>query len=167
MNVNNEGGSTAIRGLLINFNKILYFDFPFTRLFFYFLFTRSYSDFLFTRSYSDSLFTGHILTFCFYFLFTRSYSDFLFTGHILTSPIACSLPTLPFLVLKSLYDSSPLTTDDGVLLRRMSLEIWAIHLILACLSVLSHHAPRVPVQGFQQEVGFFVLNVQSSPCETL
>lgn len=73
-------------------------------------------------------------------------------GHILTSPIASSLPTLPFLVLKSLYDSSPLTTDDGVLLRRMSLEIWAIHLILACLSVLSHHAPRVPVQGFQQEV---------------
>lgn len=75
-----------------------------------------------------------------------------FVGHILTSSIACSLPTLPFLVLKSLYDSSPLTTDDGVLLRRMSLDIWAIHLILACLSVLSHHAPRVPVQGFQQEV---------------
>lgn len=74
-------------------------------------------------------------------------------GHILTSPIASSLPTLPFLVLKSLYDSMPLTTDDGVLLRRMSLEIWAIHLILACLSVLSHHLPRVSMPGFQQEVG--------------
>lgn len=98
------------------------------------------------------------------FCITSSYMNFLkeeacikglllsLAGHILTSPIASSLPTLPFLVLKSLYDSSPLTTDDGVLLRRMSLEIWAIHLILACLSVLSHHAPRVPVQGFQQEV---------------
>lgn len=82
------------------------------------------------------------------------------SGHILTSPIASSLPTLPFLVLKSLYDSSPLTTDDGVLLRRMSLEIWAIHLILACLSVLSHHAPRVPVQGFQQEVSDIKLILQ-------
>ncbi|XP_022332916.2 dual E2 ubiquitin-conjugating enzyme/E3 ubiquitin-protein ligase BIRC6-like isoform X4 [Crassostrea virginica] len=83
-------------------------------------------------------------------------------GHILTSPIACSLPTLPFLVLKSLYDSSPLTTDDGVLLRRMSLEIWAIHLILACLSVLSHHAPRVPVQGFQQEAQLILSAMQSA-----
>ncbi|XP_062579414.1 baculoviral IAP repeat-containing protein 6-like [Saccostrea cucullata] len=83
-------------------------------------------------------------------------------GHILTSPIACSLPTLPFLVLKSLYDSSPLTTDDGVLLRRMSLDIWAIHLILACLSVLSHHAPRVPVQGFQQEAQLILSAMQSA-----
>ena len=77
---------------------------------------------------------------------------FIYTGHILTSSIASALPTLPFLVLKSLYDSMPLTTDDGVLLRRMSLEIWALHLILACLSVLSHHLPRVSMPGFQQEV---------------
>jgi len=74
-------------------------------------------------------------------------------GQILTSPLANSLPTLPFIVLKSLLDSSPLTTDDGVLLRRMCLENGALHLILACLSVLSHHPPRVSVPGFQQEVG--------------
>lgn len=54
------------------------------------------------------------------------------------------LPTLPFHVLRALFSSTPLTTDDGVLLRRMALEIGAIHLILACLSALSHHAPRNP-----------------------
>ncbi|GAA6098300.1 baculoviral IAP repeat-containing protein 6, partial [Tachysurus ichikawai] len=64
--------------------------------------------------------------------------------HILQSPSANVLPTLPFLVLRSLFSSTPLTTDDGVLLRRMALEIGAVHLILACLSALSHHAPRVP-----------------------
>ena len=72
-------------------------------------------------------------------------------GHILTSPISNSLPTLPFIVLKSLFDATPLTTDDGMLLRRMCLEIGALHLILACLSVLSHHAPRSNVSGFQQD----------------
>ncbi|KAH0622575.1 hypothetical protein JD844_024985 [Phrynosoma platyrhinos] len=64
--------------------------------------------------------------------------------HILQSPSANVLPTLPFHVLRSLFSATPLTTDDGVLLRRMALEIGAIHLILACLSALSHHAPRVP-----------------------
>uniref|UniRef100_A0A8B9PJH6 Dual E2 ubiquitin-conjugating enzyme/E3 ubiquitin-protein ligase BIRC6 n=1 Tax=Apteryx owenii TaxID=8824 RepID=A0A8B9PJH6_APTOW len=65
-------------------------------------------------------------------------------SHILQSPSANVLPTLPFHVLRSLFSTTPLTTDDGVLLRRMALEIGAIHLILACLSALSHHAPRVP-----------------------
>ena len=73
-------------------------------------------------------------------------------GHILTSSVASSLPTLPFHVLKTLFDGTPLRTDDGVLLRRMTLEIGAVHLVLACLSVLSHHAPRVPIPGFHQEV---------------
>ncbi|NWH73789.1 BIRC6 protein, partial [Piaya cayana] len=71
-------------------------------------------------------------------------SFFLNLGHILQSPSANVLPTLPFHVLRSLFSTTPLTTDDGVLLRRMALEIGAIHLILACLSALSHHAPRVP-----------------------
>lgn len=71
-------------------------------------------------------------------------SDFRPAGHILQSPSANVLPTLPFHVLRSLFSSTPLTTDDGVLLRRMALEIGAIHLILACLSALSHHAPRNP-----------------------
>ena len=33
-----------------------------------------------------------------------------FNFQILTSPLATSLPTLPFIVLKSLFDASPLTT---------------------------------------------------------
>ncbi|KAI9525107.1 Baculoviral IAP repeat-containing protein 6 [Dissostichus eleginoides] len=65
-------------------------------------------------------------------------------SHILQSPSANVLPTLPFHVLRALFSTTPLTTDDGVLLRRMALEIGAIHLILACLSALSHHAPRNP-----------------------
>lgn len=75
--------------------------------------------------------------------FQQGYMLFLL-GHILQSPSANVLPTLPFHVLRALFSSTPLTTDDGVLLRRMALEIGAIHLILACLSALSHHAPRNP-----------------------
>ncbi|XP_044308535.1 baculoviral IAP repeat-containing protein 6 isoform X5 [Varanus komodoensis] len=71
-------------------------------------------------------------------------------SHILQSPSANVLPTLPFHVLRSLFSTTPLTTDDGVLLRRMALEIGAIHLILACLSALSHHAPRVPSSNSNQ-----------------
>uniref|UniRef100_A0A670XUJ7 Dual E2 ubiquitin-conjugating enzyme/E3 ubiquitin-protein ligase BIRC6 n=1 Tax=Pseudonaja textilis TaxID=8673 RepID=A0A670XUJ7_PSETE len=71
-------------------------------------------------------------------------------SHILQSPSANVLPTLPFHVLHSLFSTTPLTTDDGVLLRRMALEIGAVHLILACLSALSHHAPRVPNSGSNQ-----------------
>ncbi|MFT7805918.1 baculoviral IAP repeat-containing protein 6 isoform X6 [Arapaima gigas] len=71
-------------------------------------------------------------------------------SHILQSPSANVLPTLPFHVLRTLFSSTPLTTDDGVLLRRMALEIGAIHLILACLSALSHHAPRVPSASANQ-----------------
>uniref|UniRef100_F7FUX9 Dual E2 ubiquitin-conjugating enzyme/E3 ubiquitin-protein ligase BIRC6 n=1 Tax=Ornithorhynchus anatinus TaxID=9258 RepID=F7FUX9_ORNAN len=71
-------------------------------------------------------------------------------SHILQSPSANVLPTLPFHVLRSLFSTTPLTTDDGLLLRRMALEIGAIHLILACLSALSHHAPRVPNSNLNQ-----------------
>lgn len=79
-------------------------------------------------------------------------------GHILQSPSANVLPTLPFHVLRSLFSTTPLTTDDGVLLRRMALEIGALHLILVCLSALSHHAPRVPNSSLNQaEVGWVLL----------
>uniref|UniRef100_A0A7N9CYR3 Dual E2 ubiquitin-conjugating enzyme/E3 ubiquitin-protein ligase BIRC6 n=1 Tax=Macaca fascicularis TaxID=9541 RepID=A0A7N9CYR3_MACFA len=71
-------------------------------------------------------------------------------SHILQSPSANVLPTLPFHVLRSLFSTTPLTTDDGVLLRRMALEIGALHLILVCLSALSHHAPRVPNSSVNQ-----------------
>ncbi|XP_059157271.1 baculoviral IAP repeat-containing protein 6-like isoform X2 [Physella acuta] len=83
-------------------------------------------------------------------------------GQILTSPIASSLPTMPFTVLKSLFDTSPLTTDDGVLLRRMALEIGVIHLVLACLATLSHHKPRAPLSSFQHETQLILSAMQSS-----
>uniref|UniRef100_UPI00358FA005 baculoviral IAP repeat-containing protein 6 n=1 Tax=Myxine glutinosa TaxID=7769 RepID=UPI00358FA005 len=63
-------------------------------------------------------------------------------NHILQSPSASVLPTLPFQVLRTLLVSTPLTTDDGVLLRRMALDVGALHLLLACLAALSHHSPR-------------------------
>ena len=74
-------------------------------------------------------------------------------GHILSSPVAPSLPTLPFTVLVTLFDSTPLTTDDGVLLRRRTLEIGAVHLLLAFLAILSHHGPRVTNKPAAPEVG--------------
>jgi len=78
------------------------------------------------------------------------------------SSFAAELPTLPFFVLKTLFDQTPLSTDDGVVLRRMTLDIGVIHLVLACLSVLGHHAPRQAIPGFHQEVSivlscFFLL----------
>ena len=79
-------------------------------------------------------------------------------GQILTSQLAGSLATMPMTVLKSLFDSCPLTTDDGVLLRRMALDIGVVHLVLACLARLSHHKPRTPLTSFQQQVSsLFIL----------
>ncbi|KAJ8958620.1 hypothetical protein NQ318_016343 [Aromia moschata] len=40
-------------------------------------------------------------------------------GDIFQSTVADSLPTLPFEVLRKLYDATPLSTDDGRLLRRI------------------------------------------------
>ncbi|KAH9496163.1 Baculoviral IAP repeat-containing protein 6, partial [Bulinus truncatus] len=83
-------------------------------------------------------------------------------GQILTSHIASTLPTMPFTVLKTLFDTSPLTTDDGVLLRRMALDIGVIHLVLACLATLSHHKPRAPLTSFQHETQLILSAMQSS-----
>uniref|UniRef100_A0A2C9JJC5 Dual E2 ubiquitin-conjugating enzyme/E3 ubiquitin-protein ligase BIRC6 n=1 Tax=Biomphalaria glabrata TaxID=6526 RepID=A0A2C9JJC5_BIOGL len=83
-------------------------------------------------------------------------------NQILSSNIASSLPTMPFLILQSLFDSSPLTTDDGVLLRRMALDIGVIHLVLACLATLSHHKPRSPLTSFQHETQLILSAMQSS-----
>ena len=66
--------------------------------------------------------------------------------------MASSLPTLPFTVLRTLYNATPLTTDDGRLLRRMTLDIGVVHLLLGSLSVLSHHAPRKNIPGIHHEV---------------
>lgn len=40
-----------------------------------------------------------------------------------------------------------MTTDDGVLLRRMVVEVGAIHLILSCLSIFSHHNSNISTAG--------------------
>ncbi|PNF18833.1 hypothetical protein B7P43_G01653, partial [Cryptotermes secundus] len=68
-------------------------------------------------------------------------------GDIFSSPVAGSLHTLPFQVLRQLFDSTPLTTDDGVLLRRTTIDIGAIHLLLGCLSVLTHQSQGVNLPG--------------------
>ena len=57
---------------------------------------------------------------------------------VLTTPLAASLPTLPFQVLKQLLESTPLTTDDGLLLRRTTIEVGAVQLLLNCLAVFTH-----------------------------
>ncbi|RZB38740.1 baculoviral IAP repeat-containing protein 6 [Asbolus verrucosus] len=59
-------------------------------------------------------------------------------GDIFQSPIADSLPTLPFEVLRKLYDATPLSTDDGRLLRRISINTGVVHLLLACLGIFTH-----------------------------
>jgi baculoviral IAP repeat-containing protein 6 (apollon) len=68
---------------------------------------------------------------------------FYFSDDIYSLALSSSLPTLPFEVLRQLLDSSPLTTDDGVLLRRMIVEVGAIHLVLNCLSIFTHHNSNI------------------------
>ncbi|XP_053681780.1 baculoviral IAP repeat-containing protein 6 isoform X2 [Sabethes cyaneus] len=63
-------------------------------------------------------------------------------NEIYSLALSSSLPTLPFEVFRQLLDSSPLTTDDGVLLRRMVIEVGAVHLVLNCLSIFTHHNSR-------------------------
>ncbi|KAL0100417.1 hypothetical protein PUN28_019635 [Cardiocondyla obscurior] len=59
-------------------------------------------------------------------------------GEVLTSPLAASLPTLPFQVLKQLLDATPPTTDDGLLLRGTTIEVGAMLLLLNCLAIFTH-----------------------------
>ncbi|XP_044597131.1 baculoviral IAP repeat-containing protein 6 isoform X2 [Cotesia glomerata] len=59
-------------------------------------------------------------------------------GDVFNSQIASSLPTLPFQVLKQLLKATPLTTDDGLLLRRTMVDIGAILLLLNCLAIFTH-----------------------------
>ncbi|XP_059612083.1 baculoviral IAP repeat-containing protein 6 [Phlebotomus argentipes] len=65
-------------------------------------------------------------------------------NEIYSLSLASTLPTLPFEVFRQLLDSSPLTTDDGVLLRRMVIEVGAINLVLSCLSIFTHHSQGGP-----------------------
>lgn len=72
---------------------------------------------------------------------------------IFQTPIADFLPTLPFKVLQKLYDSTPLSTDDGRLLRKISINIGCVHLILACLGIFTHHAQNSPSEKDGQKDG--------------
>ncbi|CAG2059346.1 unnamed protein product, partial [Timema podura] len=73
-------------------------------------------------------------------------------GDIFSSPVASSLHTLPFQVLRQLFDSTLLTTDDGVLLRRTTIDIGAVHLLLGCLSVFTHQSQDINLPGVQHEL---------------
>lgn len=68
--------------------------------------------------------------------------------------IASTLPTLPFEVFRQLLNSSPLTTDDGLLLRRMAIDVGAMHLILNYLGVFTHQSQSYQLTGPQVEVFF-------------
>ncbi|XP_054081324.1 baculoviral IAP repeat-containing protein 6 isoform X3 [Zeugodacus cucurbitae] len=65
--------------------------------------------------------------------------------------VAPSLPTLPFEVFRQLLDNSPLTTDDGMLLRRMVIEVGAMHLVLNCLGVFTHQSQNYQIVSPQNE----------------
>ncbi|CAG0888382.1 unnamed protein product [Cyprideis torosa] len=72
--------------------------------------------------------------------------------NILSSPDAHRLPFFPFESLAGLYSSMPLTTDDGVLLRRTTLEFGALHMILGCLGVLAHQNSQLQLPGLYDEL---------------
>lgn len=72
-------------------------------------------------------------------------------GDVLTSPLAASLPTLPFQVLKQLLDATPPTTDDGLLLRKTTIEVGAMLLLLNCLAIFTHQTSQG--EGSEQKVG--------------
>ncbi|XP_076667240.1 BIR repeat containing ubiquitin-conjugating enzyme isoform X2 [Andrena cerasifolii] len=71
-------------------------------------------------------------------------------GDVLTSPLAASLPTLPFQVLKQLLDATPPTTDDGLLLRKTTIEVGAMLLLLNCLAIFTHQTS--PSDSSEQKV---------------
>ncbi|XP_054283105.1 baculoviral IAP repeat-containing protein 6 [Macrosteles quadrilineatus] len=68
-------------------------------------------------------------------------------GDIMSNPVSSSLPTLPFEVLRQLLESTPLSTDDGVLLRRTALDQGALHLLLSCLAVFTHQPHESVLPG--------------------
>lgn len=79
-------------------------------------------------------------------------------GDVLTSPLAALLPTLPFQVLKQLLDATPATTDDGLLLRKTTIEVGAMLLLLNCLAVFTHQTNQndnseQKITGNQGEAG--------------
>lgn len=66
----------------------------------------------------------------------------LFPEPILSSPAASCLSTLPFHVLRILFQSSELSPQEGAVVHKAAVEVGAIQMVLLCLAVLSHHKPR-------------------------
>lgn len=59
------------------------------------------------------------------------------------SLILNSLPTLPFEILRYLFKSTPLTSDEGMELRISALKHGAIHVVLACLAIFTHQPESI------------------------
>ena len=57
--------------------------------------------------------------------------------------LSASLPAFSFEVLRQMLDSSQLSTDDGISLRKIILEVGALDAILNCLSIFTHHSTDV------------------------
>ncbi|XP_076225750.1 BIR repeat containing ubiquitin-conjugating enzyme isoform X2 [Nomia melanderi] len=63
-------------------------------------------------------------------------------GDVLTTPWAASLPSLPFQVLRQVLDATPPTTDEGILLRKTTIEVGAMLLLLNCLAIFTHQTTQ-------------------------
>lgn len=58
-----------------------------------------------------------------------------------------TLATLSFSTLSELFKSVPLAANNGVTLRRYALELGAVHIVLACLAVFTHHPEAINFSG--------------------
>lgn len=88
---------------------------------------------------------------------------------ILSSPVASSLSTLPFRVLRILFQGSELVPQEGLAVHRAAMEVGAIQMVLLCLAVLSHHKPRatshshkLALQALSALTGRYCENLQIS-----
>uniref|UniRef100_A0A8D8CH63 Baculoviral IAP repeat-containing protein 6 n=1 Tax=Culex pipiens TaxID=7175 RepID=A0A8D8CH63_CULPI len=63
-------------------------------------------------------------------------------NEIVKLPLLSSLPVVSFETLRQLLEDTPYTTEDGVRLWRLVIEVGAFHQVLDCLSIFSHHEPN-------------------------
>ncbi|XP_068082089.1 baculoviral IAP repeat-containing protein 6 [Anabrus simplex] len=73
-------------------------------------------------------------------------------GDIYNGVVTCTWHTSPFQILRQLFEDTPPTTDDGVLLRRTAIDIGAMHLIFNCISVLTHQSKNSNLPGIYNEL---------------
>lgn len=59
------------------------------------------------------------------------------------SLILNSLPTLPFEILRYLFKSTPISSEEGLNLRIAALKHGAVHVILACLAIFTHQPEAI------------------------